>query len=500
MRQRKYRYLAVALMARAAVAQATLPGTAPLTADGDFAAQMVSGIGDYLAKQSAQSPAERARYWHRDFSSPEAYARSIEPNRGHLAKIIGAVDPTLPVKALEFESSTTTPALIGRGRGYKIEAVRWPVWTGVFAEGLLLEPDRPPVARVVALPDADQSPEALAGLTAEIPAAAEFARRLAESGCQVLVPVIIDRQDTWSGIPSVGKMTNQPHREWIYRMAFEVGRQIVGYEVQKVRAAVDWFATENAEHSVPIAVAGYGEGGLLAFYSAALDTRIDATLVSGYFQPREQLWKEPIYRDLWGLLREFGDAEIAGMVAPRGLVVEASRVPQVTGPPKQTQGRSGAAPNGALVTPPLAEVSAEVERARPFFQGLHAAGKLQMIASEGGSGLFGSDDALSALFTAAGVKAKLAAAAGPPQNLRSGFDPSVRMHRQVDQLVGREGINQNLARFEKLKRVLLVADEFTTDNGILTPTLKLRRRVIEERYRHQIDELYAQAEVAWEFL
>ncbi len=45
-----------------------------------------------------------------------------------------------------------------------------------------------------------------------------------------------------------------------------------------------------------------------------------------------------------------------------------------------------------------------------------------------------------------------------------------------------EEINQNLARFEKLKRVLLVADEFTPDNGVLTPTLKLRR-VIEERYR-----------------
>ncbi len=59
-----------------------------------------------------------------------------------------------------------------------------------------------------------------------------------------------------------------------------------------------------------------------------------------------------------------------------------------------------------------------------------------------------------------------------------------------------EGINQNLARFEKLKRVLLVADEFTADNGVLTPTLKLRRRVIEERYKRQIDELYAQAEAA----
>lgn len=57
-----------------------------------------------------------------------------------------------------------------------------------------------------------------------------------------------------------------------------------------------------------------------------------------------------------------------------------------------------------------------------------------------------------------------------------------------------EEINQSLAQFEKLKRVMLVPDEFSADNGALTPTLKLRRRVIEERYRKEIDELYAQAE------
>ena len=57
-----------------------------------------------------------------------------------------------------------------------------------------------------------------------------------------------------------------------------------------------------------------------------------------------------------------------------------------------------------------------------------------------------------------------------------------------------EGLNQNLARFEKLKRVMLVGDELSPDNGALTPTLKLRRRVIEDRYRRQIDELYARAE------
>ena len=57
-----------------------------------------------------------------------------------------------------------------------------------------------------------------------------------------------------------------------------------------------------------------------------------------------------------------------------------------------------------------------------------------------------------------------------------------------------EAVNQNLARFEKLKRVMLVADDFTIENGAMTPTLKLKRRVIEDRYRKQIDDLYAQAE------
>jgi long-chain acyl-CoA synthetase len=59
-----------------------------------------------------------------------------------------------------------------------------------------------------------------------------------------------------------------------------------------------------------------------------------------------------------------------------------------------------------------------------------------------------------------------------------------------------EQINQNLARFEKLKRVILISDDLTADNGALTPTLKLRRRVVEERYRHQIDDIYSQAETA----
>ncbi|HLM82074.1 MAG TPA: long-chain fatty acid--CoA ligase [Terriglobales bacterium] len=59
-----------------------------------------------------------------------------------------------------------------------------------------------------------------------------------------------------------------------------------------------------------------------------------------------------------------------------------------------------------------------------------------------------------------------------------------------------EEVNQNMARFEKLKRVLLVAEEFSAEDGTLTHTLKVRRRGIEERYQALIDEMYAKAETA----
>ncbi|MGA2979227.1 MAG: long-chain fatty acid--CoA ligase [Terriglobales bacterium] len=59
-----------------------------------------------------------------------------------------------------------------------------------------------------------------------------------------------------------------------------------------------------------------------------------------------------------------------------------------------------------------------------------------------------------------------------------------------------EDLNQNLARFERLKRVLVVSEEFSAADGTLTHTFKVRRRGIEDRYRTLIDEMYAKAEVA----
>jgi len=55
-------------------------------------------------------------------------------------------------------------------------------------------------------------------------------------------------------------------------------------------------------------------------------------------------------------------------------------------------------------------------------------------------------------------------------------------------------INRSLARFETLKKVVIIAEEFSTETGTLTPSMKLRRRVIEEHYRQQIEKMYSEAD------
>jgi dienelactone hydrolase len=353
-----------------AEAPATLPGTDVLTLEGELDLRMRQGIDRFLDRATEESIAARAARWQRDPSSREAYEASIAPNRERFRKVVGAIDERLPVLALEYITTTRSPEIVGVAEAYQTYAVRWPVLEGVWGEGLLLRPKDGGLAYAVALPDADDTPEAIAGLDPSVPRLRHWACRLAESGCLVLIPTLIDRDDTHAGNPDVA-MTNQPHREWVYRPAFEFGRHIIGYEVEKILAAVDWFMadaeTKEGLKDPRIGVVGYGEGGLVALYAAALDPRIDVCLTSGYFDSRQRLAAEPIYRNVWGLLEEFGDAEIASLVAPRALIVEHSPAPPVDGPPPPRPGRTDCAAPGALATPDLETVRAEIARLEDFF-------------------------------------------------------------------------------------------------------------------------------------
>ncbi|MBY0527015.1 MAG: dienelactone hydrolase family protein [Gemmataceae bacterium] len=456
--------LALSLLLAAPAAADPLPDTKPLTLEGDLAAQMVAGIDKYLMRELEEAHEKRKDLWNPDYASPDAYEKSVEPNRARLRKALGVVDPRVPFMDPEFVATLSTSPLVGEGDGYKVYAVRWPVLEGVDAEGLLLEPKGKPRANVIAIPDADWTPEMLVGLAAAVPKESQYARRLAENGCRVLVPTLIDRKDTWSGNEKLGRMTNQPHREFIYRMAFEMGRHVIGYEIQKVLAGVDWFAKEK-DHA-PIGAIGHGEGGLLAFYSGALDTRIDTTLVGGYYGPRERVWEEPIYRNVWNIVREFGDAEVAvHLYLPRfigkdrtkqqrHLLIEDNARVEVAGPPMPQKGRAGAAP-GRLSAPNFKANLREYNRIDDIF-GLrkHSIAIFASDRTERSEKLY-SDPWMQEQFlkhltrTVHDDDTRLRASGAAPKDSRGDYDSAPRQKRQFDQLVA---FTQKLMRDSEMRR------------------------------------------------
>ena len=347
--------------------QQNFPFTAsPLTEKGDLSAKMVEGVSRFLLNETEKQKEHRAEAWQFDFSSEKGFDQSISTQRNLLSTRLGVVEERVP-SHIEILTNSKAAGL----KSYKVDlpkctisAIHWQVLDGLSAEGILVQPKGKVTARVVMIPDADVLPEVLAGLQSSTHVGFAAAQQLANNGIEVIIPTLISRDSKYSGNKSLDMSTTLPHREWLYRQAYEVGRHVIGYELQKVFSAIDWFLCKNKIEGVDIkiGVAGHGEGGLLALYAAALDKRISSTLVSGYFDSREKLWQEPIYRNVFGLLTTFGDAELAVMAWPRKITIEFAKGPEINHAYEKWMS-DGAAPE--LVTTPTFEHSrSEWDRAK----------------------------------------------------------------------------------------------------------------------------------------
>lgn len=367
----------------------SLPNTDPLDWTGDLAARMVDGADRFLLRKTQESVAHRLKYWNRDFSSVEAYNQSIAANRARLAHILGVRDPLVPFDDWATAPIAVNPAAQNPNFGLSgkliFNTIAWPVVGDVYVEGYMVTPmgeGRDAKAIAILIPDASTPPEALLGLVETPYSPGPVAVRLAHSGFRVLVPNLVGR--TLAPRNGRARLTD---REFLQRPAYALGRTLSGYETQVVLAIVDHLKRPG-KPELPVGVAGFGEGGLIALYAAAIDPRIDAALVSGAFDARLDTWREPVERNVFGLLDQFGGAELASLVAPRTLVVEACAWPSV-----EVVAGNGGAP-GRLTTPPLTDVRAELDRAR----GLSPAGSpIELVASgEAGNGPPGSEAALAA--------------------------------------------------------------------------------------------------------
>ena len=343
-----------------------LPDTQPLKWEGDIASRLVEACDAFLLRQLEASILRRESHWHRDISSAKAYEKSIADKRQQFARILGVRDERTAFTGLTIQATTVRPGKIAESDETVAFAISWPAFGDVHGEGVLLVPRHgQPRATVIVLPDASTIPEQLCGLADGIPRQSQLPRYLAGQGCRVIVPALISR-----AMSKRNNRANLTHREFIFRPAFVVGRHLIGYEIQKVLALVDWLRlTEGSGHR--LAIVGYGEGGMLAFYASAIDPRIDVTYVSGFFGTRETVWQQPLSRNVFGLLREYGDAQVAAMIAPRALTIALTKHPEVTLPGE------GGSP-AVVESPDVDSARAEFERARKWTETLN-------ISSDDGS-------------------------------------------------------------------------------------------------------------------
>lgn len=391
--------------------------------------------------QPASAIAESAPLVVRKESSPgtngasaDGEDRALAAKRERLRVILGAVDARVIVPAVETLPSAPGATNWAETDSFSVQAVRWPVFGAIWGQGLWLKPKAKPVARVVVIPDADQSPEMLAGLASGLDSERQLARRLVENDCEVLIPVLIDRQSAEAGTNQAA--ADLSHRDWLCRQALGMGRHIIGYEIEKVLALVDYFHRNSVEASpsntrfagrpAPIAVAGYGEGGLLAFYSAALDKRIAVALVSGYFDSPRAAWNGPLSREVFGLLPGFRDSEVLSLIAPRRAVIEHSAPPVTPG-------------QGARLGPVDFEtVETEFNRALAPLKLENTPELAPFVLVSGPEGLFtgpGSDRALAAFLNAVGVPGEQAREPiKAPLDWRMPVDAEARQREQIKQI------------------------------------------------------------------
>ncbi len=289
-------------------AQKNLPNTS-LLEKGDLGTKMVSDIGVWLDIKTKENHTLRNEQFLVNASKIAQDPKALEKKKQTLKSILGIIDSTNKTEDLELLETLNKPALIYENKQYKIFKIRWNVVEGLHGEGLLVEPKEKPTAQIIAIPPPDITPESFCGLTND--KTVSMGKILGDLGCRVIVPTIIDRKQGFSNNLDIPRKTNIPRREFIYRMAYEMGYQINGLEIQKLLPLINWFSFKDP--TIPIGVAGNGDGAFQALVLSFLDNRIQSSWIDGYSLNRNKTWSEPLDRNIWNYLKYFSDAELVSL-------------------------------------------------------------------------------------------------------------------------------------------------------------------------------------------
>ncbi len=272
---------------------AHLDGTTRFELPGDILVRQHQQIEDYFLKRIQASAAVRDQVWKPDFSSVTGYPASLQGHRKRLAEMLGLI-------AVEPPESKPRRVILAEGK-VRIEEVRVSIDQGFDVRALVFFPESAvPAPAVIAIPSENMTRESFAGIAAgEDPR--DWLLSLLSRGVAVAIPVTVERSldHELSQLSWQARMTR---RQLLHRVGFVVGRTMVGLEVQQVMALRTFLASLKEIDAKRVAVLGVEQGGMTALYAAAADEGFAGALVIDYFQKREDCWKEPVDRMLYGQL------------------------------------------------------------------------------------------------------------------------------------------------------------------------------------------------------
>ena len=213
--------------------------------------------------------------------------------------------------------------------GYKRETVTFATRPGLRACGYFLTPDNiPPMQRaILCLPGHGVGVDGIVGLVPE-DYSADFALQCVRQGCPTfaLEQIGFGRRRDAEAIEQ-GERVSSCSRD--SAAALMLGETMAGWRVWDAMRALDYMTTRTeAVDPACLTVMGISGGGLTALFAAALDVRIAACVVSGYFNTFAGsilAVNHCIDNYVPGLLTFCEMPDLAALIAPRALLVENGR-------------------------------------------------------------------------------------------------------------------------------------------------------------------------------
>jgi dienelactone hydrolase family protein len=277
-------------------------------------------IDRYFDLQVAEADRQRQESWHRDFSSAEAYEKSIEPWRQKLLEMLGGdVYPRSPLQPKE--------ELVGEFPTHKAWRIWFTAFENVRGYGILLTPNgEGPFPALICVHGMSGTPESVCGLTAQPDYLNRFGLQAAQRGYLVLAPLNINS----------GK-----DRSWLDRKGIMVGQRLQALEQVKLIRAVDYLTQRRDVAQNRIGAYGISWGGRSVMNLAALDRRVAACAISGHFNDLipKMLTPSPHYTAFieteegyaffWKQAALFTETDIVSLICPRAVFIEQGRTDRV---------------------------------------------------------------------------------------------------------------------------------------------------------------------------